>query len=104
MSQGTPCSSQLIWCETRIEKLEQQLFENHEGHLIAEQRWIEELTESKANDLFAMRLLAESQAREKVLRSALETMACLGNGCHHGNSTGNLIAIDALFTELEITK
>ena len=25
MGQGTPCSSQLIWAETRIEKLEMQL-------------------------------------------------------------------------------
>ena len=38
-------------------ELEQQLFEEHEAHLIAEQRWIEKL--------------AECQAREKVLRDAL---------------------------------
>ena len=40
--------------------------------------------------------LAAAQAREKVLRDALEKLACLGNGDRHGNSIGNEIAIDAL--------
>ena len=39
---------------------------------------------------------AESQAREAVLREALERLACLGNGDRHGNSIGNDIAIAAL--------
>ena len=47
--------------------------------------------------------LAAAQAREKVLRSHLETLACLGNGCHPGNSTGNQIAIDALATPADDT-
>lgn len=32
----------------------------------------------------------------KILRNALEKLACLGNGEKHGNSVGNLIAIEAL--------
>lgn len=60
-----------------IDALRQQLAEEHEAHLQAEQRWIEELNAAKADDLFAMRLLAESQAREKMLRDELFELANL---------------------------
>jgi len=38
-------------------------------------------------------------AENKVLREALECLACLGNGDRHGNSVGNEIAIAALTKE-----
>ncbi len=31
-----------------------------------------------------------------LLREYLEQLACLGNGTRHGNSVGNVLAIDAL--------
>lgn len=84
-----------------IDALRQQLFEEHEAHLIAEQKWIEKLASCQAriqelrsfvkssteyaignpafehvcrssDDSALNRLLAEGQAREKVLLDALE--------------------------------
>lgn len=40
--------------------------------------------------------LVAAQANNKMLREALERLACLGNGDRTGNSIGNEIAIDAL--------
>ena len=41
-----------LYCEAAdvIDALRQQLAEEHEAHLIAEQRWIEELNAAKADD------------------------------------------------------
>lgn len=47
-----------------------------------------QLDESKANDLFAMKLLAESQAREKVLRDALFELANLHVVVHSQSPEG----------------
>ena len=83
MSNGTPCSSQLIWCETRVEKLEQQL----RTELVAETKNKQEFERDwlaccdKLNDERRIHLeleetlvkkLEAAQAREKVLRDALE--------------------------------
>jgi hypothetical protein len=60
-SQGTPCSSQLIWAEGRIAELEQQLVECQKFDAWKANPYTKVLEDS----------LAECQAREKVLRDAL---------------------------------
>lgn len=64
----------------RVEELQYELAASGDREIayIAEIKGMDnELTESRANDLFAMKLLAESQAREKVLRDALFELANL---------------------------
>lgn len=56
MSNGTPCSSQLIWCETKVEKLERELADKIDR-----------------NGVLYIRL-AEGRAREKVLMVAIESL------------------------------
>jgi hypothetical protein len=60
--------------------------------------------EIKANvNKLLVEQLAESQAREKVLRDALDVLARLGNEPIFGNSRGNCIAINALATPSDST-
>jgi len=40
--------------------------------------------------------LTEAKKQIVMLREYLEKLACLGNGTRHGNSVGNVLAIDAL--------
>jgi hypothetical protein len=47
-------------------------------------------------DRIVTELSAGYEAQIKVLRDALEELACLGNGDRHGNSIGNSIAIRAI--------
>ena len=77
MSQGTPCSSQLIWCETRVEKLEMQL-----AACKAER-------DEDAEAMFkAIAAASATQAREKVLRDALESVRQYGSDTLSGRIDG----------------
>ena len=54
------------------------------------------------NDKQVLRINATRKLNNKMLaeiqhlKEVLEKLACLGNGPHHGNSDGNIIAIQAL--------
>lgn len=61
-SQATPCSSQLIWCEGRIAELERELE--------VARYWGPKWEKCHAE-------LAAAQAREKVLRDALDEIGAL---------------------------
>ena len=63
MSRGTPCSSQLIWCETHVEKLQQQLSaeieKRWEGNRLSSEEARQELaTETKNKQQFERDWLA----------------------------------------------